>query len=100
MLQINGFTFAGAPLTIQRYGGAAAAGEPTTADTKAKMTAFLSKRYYQQTKLLDLSNLANDPDLVEMGMFNSISTQSKFFPALMKVWEMNIKDAKARREAV
>ncbi|KAJ9288633.1 hypothetical protein DTO027B5_8521 [Paecilomyces variotii] len=100
MLQINGFTFAGAPLTIQRYGGATGAGEPTTADTKAKMTAFLGKRYYQQTKLLDLSNLASDPDLLEMGMFNSMSTQSKFFPALMKVWEMGFDNAKARREAV
>lgn len=106
MLAINGFTFAGAPLTIEAYGKSAdkmmTDGVPTSsaADTKAKMTAFLSKRYYQQTKLLDLSNLGSDPDLLAMGMFNSTSTESKFFPALMKVWEMNFDSPEKRREAV
>lgn len=108
MLAINGFTFAGAPLTVEPYGKSAdkmmTDGTPnatsSVADTKAKMTAFLSKRYYQQTKLLDLSNLGNDPDLLAMGMFNSTSTESKFFPALMKVWEMNFDSPEKGRAAV
>ena len=63
MLQMNGFSFAGAPLTIEAYGPSANGmtdqpmlsdiaqngGAPSTADTKSKMTAILSKRYYQQT---------------------------------------------------
>ena len=114
MLQMNGFSFAGAPLTIEAYGPSANGmtdqpmlsdiaqngGAPSTADTKSKMTAILSKRYYQQTKLLDLSKLGSDPDLLAMGIFNSTSTESKFFPALMKVWEMNFDSSTARREAV
>lgn len=112
MLQISGYTFAGAPLTTEFYGDsakktldpqvtldAAANGSTSssTADTKSRMTAILVKRYYQDTKVLDLSNLAHDPDLLAMGIFNSTSTESKFFPALMKVWEMNI-DTPARRQ--
>ncbi|EAW08225.1 mRNA export factor mexA [Aspergillus clavatus NRRL 1] len=114
MLQLNGFSFAGAPLTIETYGQSAngmadqpmlsdiaqSGGAPSTADTKSKMTAILGKRYYQQTKLLDLSKLGSDPDLLAMGIFNSTSTESKFFPALMKVWEMNFDNSTTRREAV
>lgn len=113
MLQLDGFSFAGAPLTIEKRdengmtdqpllseisqtGGS----NPSTADTKSKMTAILGKRYYQQSKLLDLSKLGSDPDLLAMGIFNSTSTESKFFPALMKVWEMNFDNSAARREAV
>lgn len=110
LLQINGFSFAGAPLTTEMYSGSEASmadldtsanGASTSAsDTKAKLTAILGKRYYQPTKVLDLSKLVNDPDLMAMGIFNSTSTESKFFPALMKVWEMNFDSPAQRREAV
>jgi nuclear RNA export factor len=113
MLQMDGFSFAGAPLAIQKYDPSVNAldqpmlselsqngGTLSTADTKSKMTAILSKRYYQAQKLLDLSKLGSDPDLLAMGIFNTTSTESKFFPALMKVWEMNFDNATARREAV
>ncbi|OGM42984.1 mRNA export factor mex67 [Aspergillus bombycis] len=113
MLKMNGFSFAGAPLTIQTYDPSAngmdqtmlsevsrSSGAPSTADTKSKMTAILSKRYFQQQKLLNLSKLGSDPDLLAMGIFDSTSTESKFFPALMKVWEMNFDSSTARREAV
>jgi nuclear RNA export factor len=69
-------------------------------DTKAQMTAVLNKRYHQPTKVLDLSSLATDPDLVAMGLFNSTSTESKFFPALMRVWEMNFDNSEKSRAAV
>ncbi|PYH36697.1 mRNA export factor mexA [Aspergillus neoniger CBS 115656] len=114
MLQLNGFSFAGAPLTTEMYdpstGGlldqpmlsamAQNGGTSSAAETKAKMTTILGKRYTQQTKLLDLSKLGTDPDLLAMGIFGSTSTESKFFPALMKVWELNFDNATARREAV
>lgn len=112
MLQLDGFSFAGAPLTIEKRDEngmtdqpvlseiSRNAGNPSTADTKSKMTAILGKRYYQQSKLLDLSKLGSDPDLLAMGIFNSTSTESKFFPALMKVWELNFDNSTARREAV
>ncbi|KAL4808668.1 hypothetical protein BDV18DRAFT_132875 [Aspergillus unguis] len=111
MLQLNGYSFAGAPLAIEKADPSMAplldhamptqnGTTPSTADTKSKMTAVLSRRYYQQSKLLDLSKLATDPDLVAMGIFGTTSTESKFFPALMKVWELNFNDANARREAV
>ncbi|KAL4902323.1 hypothetical protein BDW74DRAFT_180824 [Aspergillus multicolor] len=110
MLQLNGFSFAGAPLTVEKFDQASApllnsvptqnGTTPSTADTKAKMTAILGKRYYQDSKLLDLSKLGTDPDLVAMGIFGTTSTESKFFPALMKVWELNFDNTTARREAV
>ncbi|KAF7170897.1 hypothetical protein CNMCM5623_003363 [Aspergillus felis] len=112
--ELKATLFAGAPLTIEAYGPSAngmtdqpmlsdiaqSGGAPSTADTKSKMAAILSKRYYQQTKLLDLSKLGSDPDLLAMGIFNSTSTESKFFPALMKVWEMSFDNSTTRREAV
>ncbi|PYH50067.1 mRNA export factor mexA [Aspergillus saccharolyticus JOP 1030-1] len=113
MLKISGFSFAGAPLTIEKYDQAESAmldqlpvngSTPSAADTKAKMTAFLAKRFNRENKLLDLSDLHNDPDLIAMGIFQSTSTESKFFPALMKVWELNLSlvfdSPAARRQAV
>ncbi|CAL5872937.1 uncharacterized protein PFLUO_LOCUS7206 [Penicillium psychrofluorescens] len=109
MLRINGNQFAGIQIAIepQTANGsldqelAATTGtSAATADTKSKMTAILAKRYYPDTKLLDLSKLGTDPDLQAMGIFNSTSTESKFFPALMKVWEMGFTSSAQRREAV
>ncbi|PYH82985.1 mRNA export factor mex67 [Aspergillus uvarum CBS 121591] len=112
MLQLNGFNFAGKILEIEKYDEAGIdqsmlpvnGSTPTAADTKAKMTAFLAKRFNRENKLLDLSDLHNDPDLIAMGIFQSTSTESKFFPALMKVWELNLSlvfdSPAARRQAV
>lgn len=108
MRQLSGVQFAGVPLTIETYSKLdgmldqplANGNSQSTADTKAKMTAILTRRYYQDTKLLNLSVLRNDPDLMSMGIFDSMSTESKFFPALMKVWELNLDSPAARRQAV
>ena len=109
---MNGFSFAGASLTIEKYGDNPMSDQPmisdltqdsssaSAADTKSKLTAILAKRYFQDTKLLNLSMLATDPDLMSMGIFNSTSTESKFFPALMKVWELNFNNPATKREAV
>lgn len=108
LLKLSGVQFAGARLTIETYSkldGMISQSTPngdvqSTADTKVQLTAFLARRYIQDTKLLNLSLLRNDPDVMSMGIFDSMSTESKFFPALMKVWEMNVDNAAARREAV
>ncbi|KAJ5157030.1 uncharacterized protein N7482_008130 [Penicillium canariense] len=111
MLRINGNLFAGVHVVVEPYDASSSAAldrelgttngtSAATADTKSKMTTILSKRYYPDTKLLDLSKLASDPDLVAMGIFNQTSTESKFFPALMKVWEMGFDDPAQRRAAV
>ncbi|KAK2799129.1 Vacuolar protein sorting-associated protein 53 [Onygenales sp. PD_10] len=104
ILRINGFAFAGEPLTIEEYkvSNASKAQPPsqTTLDTKAKMTAFLAKRYFEPTKVLDLSSLGTDADLLAMGMFDSTATESKFFPALMKICELTFDSAEKRRDLV
>lgn len=109
MLRINNNVFAGAQVTVEAYTAASALDQElaaadttpgSTADTKLKMTTILGKRFTPETKLLDLSKLVDDPDLQAMGIFNTTSTESKFFPALMKVWEMGFKSAAERREAV
>lgn len=111
MRHTNGNTFAGIPITVEPYTPSANGTldqdlattnvtSAATADTKTKLTTFLRKRYYPDTKLLDLSKLGNDPDLRAMGMFESTSTESKFFPALMKVWETGFTSSVERREAV
>ncbi|KAJ5784637.1 uncharacterized protein N7503_009849 [Penicillium pulvis] len=111
MSKINGNVFAGVNITVEPYDpsstealdreiSAANGLSPETVDVKSKMTAILARRYFPETKLLDLSKLGTDTDLNAMGMFNKTSTESKFFPALMKVWNMGFPDAKQRREAV
>ncbi|KAJ5758951.1 nuclear mRNA export poly(A)+RNA binding protein [Penicillium odoratum] len=108
---LDGNTFAGVKIIVERYDPASSEAldrelrttnglSQETIDTKTKMTEILARRYFPDPKLLDLSKLGTDPDLQAMGIFNSTSTESKFFPALMKVWEMGFADAKQRREAV
>lgn len=49
------------------------------------LTMFLKLRYNADIKLLNLSSVQLDPTLSAKGYFGSISTTSKFFPALMKI---------------
>ncbi|CAK7892241.1 mRNA export factor Mex67p [[Candida] anglica] len=55
---------------------------PNTIET---ITTFLKSRYNPESKLLNLSAVDRDPQLQQEGFFASISTTSKFFPALMKI---------------
>ncbi len=64
------------------------------------MTAMLNRRYDSELKLLNLSSLGKDPELVEMGMFATVTTESKFFPALMKVCDLIFASAQQKRDAV
>lgn len=56
-----------------------------TGSTIETITQFLKSRYQPELRMLNLSNVKQDPSLNAQGFFGSISVSSKFFPALMKV---------------
>ncbi|GCE97806.1 nuclear mRNA export, poly(A)+RNA binding protein [Zygosaccharomyces mellis] len=84
LLKWNGIRFAGNNLKFEILSGTGN-DAPGTNSTITLLKNFLYKRYNAQTKMLDLGNLHADPDLVQKGLFSSMSTQSKMFPALMKL---------------
>lgn len=92
LLQWSGVRFAGNPLKISKvptgFGGGAAAPNQAPAsgeNTIETLTMFLKSRYDPQNLLLNLSAVQQDPTLSAKGFFGTISTSSKFFPALMKI---------------
>lgn len=97
MLHINGYSFAGAELTVEKYEDVPSI---STEEMKKRLKAFLSNRYLPANKILNLQNLANDPILVEMGLFRTPTSETKFYQALMKVWSMEFPTQQASREAV
>jgi len=112
ILRLNTFMFAGATLAIEEKTGAGSGSGKATSSpsidetseaalsTRQKMTAILNRRYDSELKLLNLSALGKDSELIEMGMFTSVSTESKFFPALMKVCDLIFASSQQKREAV
>ncbi|KAG0674704.1 nuclear mRNA export, poly(A)+RNA binding protein [Kluyveromyces marxianus] len=84
LVKFSGYRFAGNTLKIQKAGGSG--GNVSTNDTITVLRNVLMRRYNAQTKMLDLGNLFNDPELVQRGMApKNVNTQSKMFPAMMKV---------------
>jgi nuclear RNA export factor len=65
-----------------------------------KVKGFLERRYDAGQKLLNLSSIAEDEVMSAIGMFDSTTTQSKFFPVLMTIIERQLKTADERREAI
>ena len=115
MLKLNTFSFAGAALRIeaqaskdsyrpgpddQRPSPFANKEDPETVNTIDHLKSLLSRRYNVDTKLLDLSQLGSDPELVSLGIFNTSSTESKFFPALMKVCNTLFTTAREKDNAI
>ena len=47
--------------------------------------AVLIRRYNSSLKLLDLSHLKADPELVNLGLFSTLAREAKLFPVLMTV---------------
>ncbi|QLG70691.1 hypothetical protein HG535_0A06330 [Zygotorulaspora mrakii] len=82
LMKWNGIRFAGNNLKFEILDDNSGTG---TSNTITLLKNFLLRRYKTETKMLDLGNLHNDPELVQKGLFSSISTQSKMFPALMKL---------------
>ncbi|KAL9102002.1 MAG: hypothetical protein Q9163_002802 [Psora crenata] len=104
ILRLNHFTFAGAslrmegPLTKSKLLDGDASSD--TLNTIEALKAVLSNRYDVEAKLLDLSQLGSDPELVNIGIFNATSTESKFFPVLMKVCDGIFTSSQEKEEAV
>lgn len=86
LLQWSGVRFAGNPLKMSKVPGAQV---PTSMgggdDTINTLTMFLKSRYNPEIGLLNLSSVQEDPTLSSKGFFGTLSTSSKFFPALMKI---------------
>lgn len=109
---LEGFTFAGSALTFKPIGPLAseivkaldAKMETTTPskteETKEKLKGILASRYNGELKLLNLSDLANDAGLKEMGVFDGTTTTSKIFPALMAICDGLFETRKAKLDAV
>lgn len=107
---LEGFGFAGATLSFKPDGPTAEEvlgqteetekSTSTTQEVKERLKAILAERYNPDMKLLNLSGLANDAGLREMGMFDGTTTPSKIFPALMAICESLFKTRKDKLEAV
>lgn len=97
------YTFAGAPLDIELYKEDRTQtlnSTDSTNDVSAMLKAMLSRRYNPELKLLDLSHLGNESELINIGMFSTSSRESKFFPALMKICDSIFTTAEQKSEAV
>jgi len=64
------------------------------------MEGFLGRRYDASTKLLNLSTIASDQEILQSGMFASEGAQKKFFPALMIVCDAILETQEAKEQAV
>lgn len=102
---LDNFTFAQATLSIKAEGptaeevlGGKKEKSEQTRELEEKMKTALSQRYNAELRLLNLSNLATDPLLKEMG--EETTTPSKIFPALMAVCDEYFKSRKARSDTV
>lgn len=73
----------------------------TAQETKEKFRAILAARYDGNLKLLNLSALAQDTELLQMG-FGAFDekTTSKLFPALMVVADQLFKSWQEKRDAI
>jgi len=106
LLRLNGFTYAGAPLTIEEtsdpipgLGGQSTDGpESKPSETKDKLLGVLASRYNTEQKLLDLSALGADQTLISMGAFETKALAEKSFKALMRLTATNYHNA-AEKEA-
>ena len=64
------------------------------------MEGFLGRRYDASTKLLNLSTIASDQEILQSGMFASEGAQKKFFPALMIVCDAILETQEAKEQAI
>ncbi|KAI9720427.1 MAG: hypothetical protein M1812_002933 [Candelaria pacifica] len=104
IMRLQDYQFAGASLKFEQIHGNTdldSKNESVEAgDLKQTMKNFLASRYEPSTKLLDLSALGKDQYLIGMGIFNSVSTESKFFPVLMTVCDLSYETSQQKRDAI
>ncbi|KAK4952478.1 nuclear mRNA export, poly(A)+RNA binding protein [Elasticomyces elasticus] len=103
ILRMNGFGWAGVNVSVQRLGGPVQ--EPTKVSseaekTKAMLRGVLERRYDLDSRFLNLSQLAQDEELKNQHIFDSKSTASKFFPAMMRVLELSFDKPEERDAAI
>ncbi|KAK6204964.1 nuclear mRNA export, poly(A)+RNA binding protein [Scheffersomyces amazonensis] len=89
LLNWSGVKFAGQSLKFTKgtnsFSNKMSQSSGNSSNTIEVITQFIKSRYQPDIKLLNLSSVKHDPQLTSQGFFNSISTSSKFFPALMKI---------------
>ncbi|KAI4785921.1 hypothetical protein E4T44_13991, partial [Aureobasidium sp. EXF-8845] len=100
VLRIDGFVFASANIKVERASAQDLDTGVSKETTIAMLQGVLARRYNVELRLLDLSALAADPDLKAASIFDSSSTTSKFFPALMKVMDQQFKTAAEKHDAI
>ncbi|KAH7635120.1 hypothetical protein B0T09DRAFT_18058 [Sordaria sp. MPI-SDFR-AT-0083] len=104
ILRLNGFTYAGAPLTITETSERMPRPEDKISkaaeETKQKLTSVLARRYNPELKLLDLSSLGTDAILSSMGTFNSKDLAEKAFKVLVVLASQQYKTASEKREGI
>lgn len=103
--RLDNFIFAGATLSIQPYeimdkNKNKEDVSRKAQETKEQFRSILAARYNADLKLLDLSALAKDAGLIQMGVFDGTTTTSKVFPALMVVCDGLFKTRHDKREAI
>jgi nuclear RNA export factor len=108
--KLDGFTFAGSVLSIQACDPLSPVGKSSekkkehvsqeAQQAKNRFQAILATRYDASLKLLNLSALARDTGLREMGIFDGTTTTSKVFPAMMVVCDELFKTAQEKRDAI
>lgn len=86
--KLNGIRFAGQALQISAQSSASTAN--ATIQTVDVLTGFLNSRYNASAQLLNLSNMGQDPVLLERGMLANPTTATKMFMALMKMAKDNL----------
>lgn len=69
-------------------------------EDKLKLQGVLERRYNAATKLLDLSNLAADPVLAELGLFQAKNIAEKTFKVLMVLCDGIFKTKQQKIDAV
>lgn len=94
VLSANGYEYGGINIRIELIGGSGpvtfggrGTSEPNqTPEITASIEAALTRRYNKETKILDLSNLGQDPDLNKAGFHGLTEPHgTKFFKCIMTV---------------
>ncbi len=93
LLRLNGYTYAGAPLTIEEttdpipVAGQSAKDSSGggSSEVRDKLLAVLASRYNPEQKLLDLSALGTDQTLFSLGAFQNKALAEKSFKTLLSL---------------
>ncbi len=105
ILRLNGYTYAGAPLSIVETDEKMPTRDedsisPEAAEIKKKLGTVLANRYNPEQKLLDLSALGADEILKSIGTFDSQNVAEKSFKALLHIASTQYKSSDEKKEAL